>query len=59
MPTHQQEEPFVHIRMGECEFEMRGPAQLLERQVTQFYLNAVSVNGGRHARQIKKEEQDT
>lgn len=57
MPTNQQEEPFVHIRMGDCEFEMRGPAQLLERQVLQFYLNAVTVNGGRHTRQYQKEDE--
>lgn len=50
------EELFIHIRMGECEFEMRGPSAIIERQVTQFYHNSVAINGGRHTRQKKEEE---
>jgi hypothetical protein len=49
-------ELFVHIRLGECEFEARGASETVERQVTQFYHNAVYINGGRHARNDKKEE---
>ena len=56
MQTQQyQDEVFIHIRLGECEFEVRGPAPFIERQVTQFYHNSVIVNGGRHIRQNKEE----
>lgn len=56
MQTQQcQDEVFIHIRLGACEFEARGPSRFIEHQVMSFYLNSETVNGGRHTRQNKEE----
>jgi hypothetical protein len=49
-------ELFIHIRLGEYEFEARGASKIVEFQTIQFYQNAVHINGGRHDRNDKKEE---
>ena len=51
------DDPYIHLRMGECEIELRGQSQLLERQVTKFYHNALEYNSRHTPRHMKKEEE--